>query len=213
MGETILSSPPATYMVDTNVFRYKAYNIGDLSAKDEQAKQQHQLNAKGFFEKAFVETENREAFIMASGETRQELSVQAHTLKKESKRYNKLLEKVQVEESEIPLELEYMLRDFSNYVRGKYPGALVSEGRSTNYLQTPDARIFIHAYLNDAILVTANIKDFFLYPLFFEKTEDDVLYDISSCQYEKILPTGREKIESDEFFQRLQEKMREFKGN
>lgn len=117
-------------------------------------------------EKAFTETENKESFIMASGETIQELSVQSHTLKKESKRYNNLLKKVQVEDSEIPLELEYMLRDFSNYARSQYPGALVSKGRSTNYLQTPDARIFIHAYLNDAILVTANIKDFFLIAIY-----------------------------------------------
>lgn len=121
---------------------------------------------------------------MASVETQQELTVQAHTLKtKESRKYNKLLEQLHIETSDIPRELEYHLRDFSNYVRSKYSGILVPKGNDTEYLQASDARIFIHAFLNDAILVTGNIKDFFLYPLFYEENEDEVLYDISSRQY------------------------------
>lgn len=47
-----------------------------------------------------------------------------------------------------------MLRDFSNYIRGKFGSELVEEGGKTDYLRTSDARILVHAYLNDAILVT-----------------------------------------------------------
>lgn len=198
-------------MIDTNVFRYRAYFIGDLSSAKEKARQQHKLNAKSFWDRAIGEVANKETIIMASNETKQELKVHSHTLKKESKAYNNLLKQVLIETFELPQELEYMLRDFSNYVRGKHAGSLVPKPGKTNYLQTADTRIFIHAYLNDAVLVTANVKDFFLYSLFFDATEDNMLYDLSSGQYIKLLPTTRKLLESDAEFINLNAIMKKLK--
>jgi len=208
---TELAYTPKIYMVDTNVFRYRVYEIGNLSVKSEQDKQQHKLNARAFFDKATSEAANKEAIIMVSGETKQELTVQAHTLKTESKRYNKILKTCSIENTEVPQKLEFMLRDFSNYIRGNYSG-LVETGRKTDYLQTSDARILVHAYLNDAVLVTANIKDFFFYPLFFDPSEDDVLYDITSKQHMKLLPSARIQLTEDVNFKELVAEMQKLKG-
>jgi len=205
-------SPPTIYMVDTNIFRYRAYTIGNLKSDTEKSRQRHKLNTRVFWDKAITETAGKKALILTSEETKQELKVQSHTLQKESKTFNNMLKKTLIETTEVPLTLEYLLRDFSNYVRGKYPGSLVNKSQKTNYLQTADARIFIHAYLNDAILVTANIKDFFLYPLFYEMNEDKVLYDISSGQYINFLPTGRKLLELDPAFIKINEEMKNFKA-
>lgn len=208
-SETALT--PKIYMVDTNVFRYQAYKIGDTSIDGEARKKKHQDDAKEFFEKTLEHANNRKALIMVSDETKQELIVQAYTLKAESKTYKKLLKKFSVEDTDIPKSLEFMIRDFSNYIRGKYTGTLVPIGKQTNYLQASDARILIHAYLNDAIIVTANIKDFFFYPLFFKPTEDDVLYDISSKQFQKLLPAARIQLLRDEKFIDLLNEMQKLK--
>lgn len=186
----------------------------NLDSRNERVRQRHKLEAKVFWNKAIAEVSRKNALIIVSAETKQELKVQSHTLKgKENKKYYELLKETLIESTEVPLRLEYLLRDFSNYVRGKYAGLLVPEGRKTNYLQTADCRIFIHAYLNDAILVTANIKDFFLYPLFFNADEDNILYDISSQQYIKNLHTARKLLESDPKFITLQLKMLKLKNS
>lgn len=104
-----------------------------------------------------------------------------------------------------------MLRDFSNYIRGKFGSELVEEGGKTDYLRTSDARILVHAYLNDAILVTNNTKDFFFYSLFFEPTEDDVLYDIMTKKYVKILNSTKTQLLSDSKFIDLQKEMKNLK--
>ncbi|MFP3727748.1 DUF4411 family protein [Priestia filamentosa] len=206
------------YMIDTNVFRYRAYEIGNLKSEDEQKRDQHKRNAKEFFDKIASEAHANESLILLSEETKQELKVQAHTLIKESKTYNKIMRKLTeknntlVERTEVPLDLEYELRNFSNYIRKEYSGRLVKKGRQTNYLQTADTRIFLHAYLNDAIIVTANIKDFFFYPLFYNEGEDEVLYDISSRHYIKMQAGAKELLREDEVYKKLLEKMKKFKN-
>ncbi|MGM8216808.1 hypothetical protein ACLIA0_14825 [Bacillaceae bacterium W0354] len=206
-------STPKVYMVDTNVFRYYAYKIGDQTGEAEVIRKQYKEDAKSFFKKAIDETDNKKALIMVSEETKHELIVQSYTLQKESKTYKRLLNNFLVEETEVPKSLEFMLREFSNYIRGKYNGKLVSEGVKTDYLQASDARILAHAYLNDAILVTANTKDFFFYPLLFDQMEDDVLYNISSKQFQKLLPTAKNLLEMDDKFINLLSEMQKFKSH
>lgn len=202
---------PKIYMVDTNVFRYHAYKIGDTSNNEEVKRKKYRDEARTFFEMAFNEAQSKKALLMVSDETVHELSVQAYTLKNESKTYKRVLKHFSVENTEVPKSLEYMLRDFSNYIRGKFGSELVEEGRKTDYLRTSDARILVHAYLNDAILVTNNTKDFFFYSLFFEPTEDDVLYDIMTKKYVKILNSTKTQLLSDSKFIDLQKEMKNLK--
>ncbi|MGL4820146.1 MAG: hypothetical protein ACRC5C_09215 [Bacilli bacterium] len=208
MQELAQTTPtPIVYLVDTNVFRYYAYRIGDTNSPAEALKLQYQVAAKAFFRKALAEARDKKAIVIVSAETRQELLVQAHTLKKESSIYMQLLNSFPVEEAEIPQHLEYMLRDFSNYIRGKYQHVFAQSGLKTNYLQTSDARILIHALINQAVIVTANTKDFFFYSLFFESPFQQVLLPISNDINSELDCVTRSQLQCENKFIAIREEI------
>ncbi|MBS2967566.1 DUF4411 family protein [Metabacillus sp. KIGAM252] len=164
-----------TYMPDTNCFRYKSYIMqkiveGEMESDEQIQRREYKEAANRFWNKIMEESNRKEAEILVSAEVVQELKVQSYTLdKKETKPILKLLEILDEETAAVPNEIEYQLREFSNYARRKFGGLIIPPGRKMDYLRASDARILIHAYLNDAILATANIKDFLLYTLFLNK--------------------------------------------
>jgi len=203
------------YMPDTNCFRYASSILQKTDKEnDEQSNRRLYKNAAtSFWNKVILESERKEAKILVSSEVIQELKVQSYTLdKKENKSIMRLLSKLEeeLESTVIPQEVEFSLREFSNYSRKNFGNLLTPPGRKMEYLRTSDARIFIHAYLNDAIIATANIKDFLLYPLFFE-AEEDKLYDILSSSYVHVNQEGRMKIQQDKMYQQLLTSMRDLK--
>jgi hypothetical protein len=205
-----------TYMPDTNCFRYKAYILQKIEedkeeSDDHKQRREYKEAANRFWDKIIEEARKEEAEILVSSEVVQELKVQSYTLdNKERKPITKLLSILEEESAPVPQEIEFQLREFSNYARKQFGGLIVPPGKKMDYLRASDARIFIHAYLNDAILATANIKDFLLYTLFFEH-EEDKLYDIINREYVKIPPDGRAKVFQDEMFQSLLTSMRGLK--
>ncbi|MDN4525129.1 DUF4411 family protein [Fictibacillus fluitans] len=205
------------YMPDTNCFRYSSYIIkkiedGEVKNNEQALRSAYKQAANRFWNRIIEEAGNACSEILISYEVEQELKIQSYTLdKKENKHINRLLAIIEKEETEIPIKLEYQLRDFSNYARSKFGRLIVPQGRKMDYLRSSDARIFIHTYLNDGILVTGNVKDFLLYTLFFGH-EEEKLYDIITHEFVKIPESGREKVVEDERFQALLTNMRKFKG-
>ncbi|MGG3043476.1 hypothetical protein ABEO76_09930 [Bacillus anthracis] len=198
-----------TYFTDTNCFRYPSAITNNSPSPQMVAKRKHKATAKKFWDNAIAESSSGKAIIMTCKEVTQELKVQSHTLKpKENRIINTLISQSNTESIEIPTDLEYSLREFSNYARSKYGSILTPPGYSMEYLRASDARIFISSYVNEAILVTSNIRDFLLYPLFFGEDED-VLYDILNETYVKLPDQGRKAIERDTFFQNILRKMKE----
>lgn len=198
-----------TYFTDTNCYRYPSATTNSSSSPQMVATKKHKATSKKFWDSVVAESSLGKAVVMTCEEVTQELKVQSYTLKpKENKIINTLISKVIIESTEIPKDLEYLLREFSNYARSKYGSILTPPGYSMEYLKASDARIFISSYLNEAILVTSNIKDFLLYPLFFGEDED-VLYDILNETYIKLPYMGRKAIEQDAFFQNVLRKMKE----
>ncbi len=73
-------------------------------------------------------------------------------------------------------------------------------GHRMERLEASDARILYTAYDEDSILVTANVKDFMLYPLLFPAGEER-LYCMKTNQYIKISATSHKTIHDDSGFQ------------
>ena len=195
-------------MPDTNCFRYGSYIIHN----NEEQRKQYKEAAIHFFQKIYKEAENKKAKIIVSSEVIQELKVQSYTLKdKENKVIKNLVSSFDVEETEVPQEIEYLLREFSDYVRDEYSLLLATYSIKSDYLRTSDSRIFIHAYLNDATIATTNIKDFYLYPLFLGNADINVLYDILSETYTHLPTEVCKVLQEDSKFQMLLQKMRGLK--
>ncbi|PEA01906.1 DUF4411 family protein [Bacillus cereus] len=198
-----------TYFTDTNCYRYPSAITNKSSSPQMVAKKKHKATAKKFWDNVAVEASLGKAVVMTCKEVTQELKVQSYTLEpKENRIINNLISQSNIQSIEIPTGLEYSLREFSNYARSKYGNILTPPGYSMQYLKTSDARIFVNSYVNEAILVTANIRDFLLYPLFFGDDED-VLYDILNETYVKLPEAGRKAVEQDIFFKNLLKQMKE----
>jgi hypothetical protein len=183
-----------TYLADTNVFRYASNLL-------------YKHQAMSFWNKVYYEVAQDQATIMICDEVAQELKVQLYTIPKEVKVINQILANVDTDTFQLPMELEYELRDFSNYMRAYYQSVLTIPGYKMNYLQASDARILVSAYMNDAVLVTANIKDFVTYLMFTDENEHR-LYDVVAGQYVQIPLEGRREVEKDPVFQALNAKMK-----
>ncbi|MGY0691925.1 hypothetical protein ACW2QC_03930 [Virgibacillus sp. FSP13] len=199
------------YMPDTNCFRYKAYVIHSTNSDSEKDRRRNKEAAIRFWNKIILESDAQKSKILVSSEVAHELKVQSYTLNnKENNNINKLISALDIETAEVPQDVEFLLREFSNYARKNYGSLLTPPGLKMDYLRASDARIFVHSYLNDGILTTANIKDFLLYPLFFGHTEQK-LYNILSSQFITTPLASREIVEQDIMFQNLLYKMRDLK--
>lgn len=116
-----------------------------------------------FWNRVRKELSEGTAELIVSKEVEVELNVQCHTLlKTEKKKVRQYLEYATVDDTfDLSIKLERELRDFSNYSRSnKFRHFFNIGSYKWDYLRASDARILVDAYLNDAILVTANIKEF-----------------------------------------------------
>src|SRR5699024_7345961 len=114
-------------------------------------------------------------------EVLRELKVQSFSLpKSENDRIENLVKLCQVTSPIFSNEIEHNIREITAYIRSEFKSAI---GRKNmEYGNISDARILYTAYSEDSILVTANVKDFLIYPLFFPRNEDR-LYNIKDNSY------------------------------
>lgn len=96
--------------------------------------------------------------------------------------------------------MEHLIRIMQACIRANYKNEIGRE--KVEYGGVSDARILYTAYSNDSILVTANIKDFLLYPLLYPQNED-ILHDLKKNTFVNIPSEGYTKIHGDDKFQRL----------
>ncbi|ASA24799.1 DUF4411 family protein [Paenibacillus donghaensis] len=188
----------SAYLLDSNLFRY-------MHNDDNAA---YQKAAKEFFTTARKEVLDGQSIILLSAEVKCELEVQMHTLKDRSKRIIcDMLEGYLPVSANLSVDLEHELRKFSNYIRSnKFNSIFKNPHYKIDYLRASDARILVDAYLNDAILVTANIKDFITYSVFCE-TGEQKLYDFLNKRYVEISSAARTAIEVDPFYLSIQSKL------
>jgi len=187
------------YLPDTNLFRYMDNN--DLET--------YKQAAREFFTMARQEIVEGKSQILVSPEVKCELEVQMHTLKaREQQSVRNLLAVLpQSTNTNLPIDLERDLRIFSNYIRSsQFKGIFKIPHYKHDYLHISDARILADAYRNDAVLVTANIKDFIVYSLFNEPGEQK-LYDFLNKCYVEVPPETRAAIATDPLFLTLQTKL------
>ncbi|RYG72926.1 DUF4411 family protein [Lentibacillus lipolyticus] len=181
------------YTLDTNVFRYKTEenNLSNLKY------QTHK-----FWKKIKDEITNNEAILVIPKEVINELEVQSFTLKdSQVKKINKLISLcIEVAPERLTQEMEHLIRNMQAYIRANFKREL---GRKqVEYGGVSDARILYTAYCQDSILVTANVRDFLLYPLLYPQGED-ILYDLKENDFVRIPCEGYEKIHEDAQFKSL----------
>ena len=158
--------------------------------------------ARIFWKTAIEEFKNGDAVLLVPDEVRRELEVQFYTLSdKEKRKIRELLSMCEeIVPSRVSVEIEHVLRIMSNYVRAHYKKEI---GRNRmEYGGVSDMRILYTAYVSDAILVTANTRDFLLYPLLFAQHEER-LYDVSERAFISIPEDGYKTIHADPQLKRL----------
>ncbi|WP_150274927.1 DUF4411 family protein [Paenibacillus tepidiphilus] len=186
----------SVYLPDTNLFRY-------LDNKDMES---YKKAAQAFFSQAQKEQAEGTSIILLSEEVKCELEVQMHTLKDREKRSIQGM-LGQTVSANLSVQLEHDLRKFSNYIRSpRFEGVFKIPEYKIDYLRTSDARILVDAYVNDAVLVTANIKDFITYSLFCEPGEQK-MYDFLNQQYVEVSREARTAIAADPFFLSIQNQL------
>ncbi len=150
-----------------------------------------------------------QAEIKIPKEVEVELKVQMHTFTSEQHKniITQILNQNVIVDFPLPIDLERELREFTNYLRDNNnfnQSVIRHPNYGLNYLQASDARILVTAYKYDGILVTHNIKDFLIYDLLFESTEDK-LYDYVNKRFVKVPTDGRTLIEQNIWFQKLKQ--------
>ena len=180
------------YTVDTNFFRYHANNNGDQNLR---------RAAALFWRTAKEEIEKGEAVILIPAEVRRELEIQSHTLPdRENNKIQRLLANCQEVSPSVSIELEHQVRTMSAYLRANYRNTLGN--LPIEYGGVSDSRILYSAYYEDSILVTANVKDFMLYPFLFNQSEDR-LYDLKQNQFVHISEEAYNLVWQDSDFQNM----------
>lgn len=189
------------YMLDTNVFRYKTDNSS-----------QYLRQAKLFWKMILKELRDGEAEIYTSAEVIRELEVQAYTMfEKQKKKLEVLKNHLTVVSDDTSIEAEHLIRKMSAYIRSKYKDDLNVIGRGVEYPAVSDSRILLSAWQNECILVTANIKEFMLYPLLFDDYECK-LYDLITGSYIEIAGIVHEMINEDAVFMTMKYELKELYG-
>lgn len=181
------------YTLDTNVFRHETNTTGAADLR---------RSAKLFWKQVLRELENGKAVLLIPQEVVRELEVQSFTLADKEK--GKIADLLELCEEVLPdrfsPEIEHQIRIMSAYVRAHFKSDI---GRvKMEYGGISDSRILYSAYDEDSILVTANTKDFLLYPLLFSHGEER-LYDLKENKYVTIPKEAYRKIHSDSGFRGL----------
>lgn len=177
------------YTIDTNVIRYDT---------DKTANRLLNKAAKSFWTDARNEIENGNAVILVPAEVVRELVVQSHNLPpKENNKINLILKSCIEISPPVSMLIEHQIRNMSAYLRKHYREDLKDFPMS--YGGVSDARILYSAYYEDSILVTANIKDFLLYPFLFAQHEER-LYNLKFNKYIQIPESVYAKVWQDNTF-------------
>ncbi|MFD1030182.1 PIN domain-containing protein [Metaplanococcus flavidus] len=180
------------YTIDTNVIRYQAGKTVD---------QILDRAARIFWRTIKEKAEKGEAVILVPAEVVRELKVQSHTLKtSENKRIQNLVNQCLEVSSPISTEIEHHIREMSAYLRANYKRDIGFP--KMEYGGVSDARILYSAYYEDSILVTANTRDFLLYPFLFAQREER-LYDLILNEYIQYPEIVYAKVWKDETFKEM----------
>ncbi|ALS79614.1 hypothetical protein AUO94_13700 [Planococcus kocurii] len=180
------------YTIDTNVIRYDTNKTGAPDLKKA---------AKIFWRTIKEEVENGRAVILVPAEVVRELKVQSHTLTdNENSKTQKLLAHCHEISPSVSIELEHQIRVMSAYLRSKYKSDIGHPKMA--YGGVSDARILYSAYYEDSILVTANIRDFLLYPFLFARHENR-LYDLISNEFIQIPELVYAEVWQDDTFKKM----------
>jgi|SaaInlLV_10m_DNA_1039704.scaffolds.fasta_scaffold38458_2 hypothetical protein len=192
------------YLLDTNAFVYPT-NPGKENKENRRA-------ATVFWEQARIEIETGDAVLCIPREVARELEVQSYSLGggvKQHKRILELLDEIEETYPDITTpEIEHQLRKISAFVGESYrEGIKQNYGiDKVKYGGVSDARILYTAWQYDCVLVTANIKDFVIYPLLFSPGEDR-LFDILSGTYKYISSPLFTTITTDPLFEKMMEEL------
>lgn len=177
------------FTVDTNVLRHES-NPGD---------QELEKAARLFWKHMKMAVENDDVSIYVPAEVVRELEVQSFNLSpSQNRRIQKLLtlcETIDLESHHL-VEIEHLIRKMASYIKAKYD---LKQDFKANYPGTSDARILLTAYLLESVLVTANVKDFTIYPLLFEYNQDSLL-NLKTNDYIRIPKDIHKAIHSDKDF-------------
>ena len=187
------------YTIDTNVIRYQAGKTGD---------QILDRAARIFWRTIKEKAEKGEGVILVPVEVVRELKVQSHTLKaSENVKIQNLLNHCLEVSPPVSTEIEHHIREMSAYLRANYK---IDIGfPKMEYGGVSDARILYSAYYEDSILVTANIRDFLLYPFLFAHNEDR-LFDLKHNKFIKISEEAYKKVWKDPLFQEMYRQLADF---
>ncbi|KON66455.1 hypothetical protein AKG34_26280 [Peribacillus butanolivorans] len=179
------------YTLDTNIFRYETNPSADHLQKA----------ARVFWNQIRQEMLDGEAVLLVPKEVVRELHIQSFTLsEKENNKIAGLLKLcTEVVPERLSPEIEHQIREMSAYVRSEFKADI---GMKMEYGGVSDARILYSAYSEDSILVTANVKDFLLYPLLF-KNDEERLYDMKENAFVKIPEDVYSTIHADSVFKGL----------
>ncbi|WP_088006842.1 DUF4411 family protein [Indiicoccus explosivorum] len=180
------------YTVDTNVIRYHANKTGEPDLR---------LAAKIFWRKIKSEVAEGSAIILVPAEVKRELEIQSYTLSgNENMRVRKLLDVCQETSPPVSDELEHSIRKMTAYLRANFKDTLTA-GKMA-YGGVSDSRILYSAYAADSVLVTANVKDFLLYPLLFPHKER-LLYNLMINDFIQFPEETHRAVWSDANFKAL----------
>ncbi|MDW0114371.1 DUF4411 family protein [Sporosarcina saromensis] len=181
------------YTLDTNVFRHETSKYANPDLR---------WAAKAFWKHVLHEIGDGDAVLLVPKEVIRELEVQSFTLSdKENSKISLLLEYCQDNlPDRVTIEIEHQIRMMSAYVRSNFKQEISID--KMEYGGVSDARILYAAYDEDSILVTANVKDFLLYPLLFPQNEQR-LYDMKENVFVTIPKDGYDKIHADLVFKGL----------
>ncbi|WP_051827318.1 PIN domain-containing protein [Metabacillus indicus] len=177
------------YTLDTNIFRHQT---------NESDSRQLRSGAQATWDKMIKEVDIGEAVLLVPKEVAFELDLQSFTLKKkQNEAIANLIELCKEVEPEVyTFEIEKSLRRLTAYVKSKHGSIL---GHRIERLEASDARILYTAYDENSILVTANVKDFMLYPLLFPEGEERI-YCMKNNQYIKVPTENYKAIQKDPEF-------------
>lgn len=194
MPENFLSEK--RYMLDTNIFRYKI----DSSSH-------YRNEAKKFWTMILSEMEIGESEIFVPHEVLRELEIQSYLMMdKEKRRLDAVRGFLTILPEINNRQAEHMIRKISAYIRSNYKKELDVIKRGVEYPSVSDSRILLNAWQYDCILVTANIKDFMLFPLLFD-SDALKLYDPITENYVVLDPIVHETITNDEQFNVMKQEL------
>lgn len=188
-------------LLDTNTFRYQA-TPGS----------QYKDVANRFWKKTLTRLEKKEIGLYTSDEVVRELEVQSFSAHpKEVKVLNEiLLPQIDVLDFLYDAEAEHLVRRASAFLSQNYRIQLPSGKYMEKYPGVGDARILLTGYENDCEIVTANVKDFMLYPLLYPQSAK-VLYDLIQEKYVVIDPQLYDRIQKDARFIDFKSKIEKYK--